>query len=325
MTAALTTLAAYHGTGWQPRMADLSSEIAADNGVWSAMRVDSEYKRLKAVLLYCPGKEVNDIDDPNAVQHIARIDVDQIAREYQKLAEVYRSFGIAVHFIEPDSLQSGKRLDKYNMMFARDLVFNTKEGAVIARMGSTVRAGEEKFAAHALARLALPINKTIGGTGLFEGADALWLDPKTVIFGLGPRSNREGLLQVREVLRQQGVEALEVDLPAGTQHLLGILQIVDEKLAMVRTQIASKRLIDILKGKGVSIIDVAESEEVTVRQGMNTVTVKPRTIVMPTNCPGLKRLYEANGITVAAGVDITQLLNGAGGIACATAILAREI
>ena len=46
---------------------------------------------------------------------------------------------------------------------------------------------------------------------------------------------------------------------------------------------------------------------------------------MPTNCPGLKRLYEANGITVAAGVDITQLLNGAGGIACATAILAREI
>ena len=58
---------------------------------------------------------------------------------------------------------------------------------------------------------------------------------------------------------------------------------------------------------------------------MNTVTLGPRTIVMPTNCPDLKRLYETNGMTVAAEIDINQLLNGAGGLACATGILAREI
>jgi len=58
---------------------------------------------------------------------------------------------------------------------------------------------------------------------------------------------------------------------------------------------------------------------------MNVVTVKPRVIVMPVNCPDLKRLYAARGITVAAEVEIGQLLNGAGGLACATGILGREI
>ena len=271
----LTKHAAYHGPGWRPRTVTLASEIAADTGIWSANRVDSEYKRLKAVLLYCPGPEVNDIKQPNAVQHVARINTELIAGEFHRLAEVYRSFGVSVHFIQPDGLQPEKRLDKYNLMFGRDLFFNTREGAVIARMGSTIRAGEEKFAAHALAQLSMPINRTIGGAGLFEGADALWLDPMTVVFGLGPRSNRDGLTQLREIMRPQGVEVLDVELPAGTQHLLGILQIVDEKLAMVRTQIASKRLIDILKGKGIAIIDVAESEQVQLRQGMNTVTLGP--------------------------------------------------
>lgn len=325
MTPELLKLSAYHGTGWSTRTTDLGAELGKENGIWSALRVDSEYKPLKAVLLYCPGEEVNDVQQPDAVQHIAHIDAQKIAREYQQLAATLRTLGVAVHYIRPEALQPGTRLDKYNLMFARDLFFNTKVGAVVARMGSTVRAGEEKFATHALAQLAIPINKTITNQGLFEGADALWIDPKTVMCGLGRRTNRDGLQQLRAVLKAQDVTTVAVDLPVATQHLLGILHIVDANLALVRTQIASKRLITILKRAGISIIDVPETEEVLVRQGMNVITVKPRVIVMPANCPDLKRLYTACGIHVAAEVDIAQLLNGAGGLACATGILAREI
>jgi N-dimethylarginine dimethylaminohydrolase len=171
----------------------------------------------------------------------------------------------------------------------------------------------------------VPINKTITSTGLLEGADVLWLDPETLICGLGDRTNRDGFLQVCAVLKQQGVETLTTRLPAGIQHLLGILQIIDKRLALVRTDIAPKRLLNILREKKFSIIKVAETEEVQVRQGMNVVTIKPRTIIMPANCPGLKRLYLASGITVAAEIEIGQLLNGGGGLACATGILAREI
>ena len=325
MTPELLKLSAYHGAGWSARNTDLGAEIGKETGIWSALRVDSEYKPLKAVLLYCPGEEVNDVQQPNTVQHIARIHPQEIAREYKQLADALRTLGVAVHYIRPDVLQPGTRLDKYNLMFARDLFFNTKVGAVVARMGSAVRAGEEKFAMHALAQLAIPINKTITNHGLFEGADALWINPKTVMCGLGKRTNSDGFQQLRAVLKAQGVATLAVDLPAATQHLLGILHIVDADLALVRTQIASKRLINILKRAGIAIIDVPETEEVLVRQGMNVLTVKPRVIVMPVNCPELKRLYTACGITIAAEIGIDQLLNGAGGLACATGILAREI
>jgi N-dimethylarginine dimethylaminohydrolase len=93
----------------------------------------------------------------------------------------------------------------------------------------------------------------------------------------------------------------------------------------VRTEIAPKRLLNILREKKFSIIEVPETEEVKIWQGMNVVTIKPRTIIMPANCPRLKRLYSASGITVVAEIEIDQLLNGAGGLACATGILAREI
>lgn len=325
MITDLSRYSAYHGSGWRPRTADLGSELDTSEDIWSTLRVDSEYKALKAVLLYCPGPEVCDIAQPNAVQHIGPIEPQAIAAEYRNIADAFRAYGIAVHFIRPDALQPGRRVDKYNLMFARDLFFNTREGAVVARMGSMVRAGEEKFATHALAQLAVPINKTISNTGLLEGADALWITPKIVMCGLGSRTNADGCRQLRAVLKDQDVETVAVDLPAGTQHLLGILQIVDEKLALVRTDIAPRRLVNVLKRAGIAIVDVAESEEVLVRQGMNIVTVRPNTVIMPAHCPDLKRLYTASGITVAAEIDITQLLNGAGGLACATGILAREI
>ena len=323
--SSVANLSAYQGKGWRARISSLDSEIKKRNGTWSSMRVDSEYKTLKAVLLYCPGREMADIKHPNTVQHIARIRPDKIAAEFRRITAIYRAFKIAVHYIQPNHLQFGNKLDKYNIMYARDLFLNTREGAIVARMGSTVRAGEEKFAALALAQLAVPINKTIGSTGLLEGADILWLDSSTVICGLGDRTNRDGFLQVRAVLKLQGVETLAVRLPAGIQHLLGILQIVDKRLALVRTEIASKRLLNLLREKKFSIIEIPETEEVRVRQGMNVVTIKPRTIIMPANCPGLKRLYSASGVTIAAEIEIDQLLNGAGGLACATGILAREI
>jgi N-dimethylarginine dimethylaminohydrolase len=210
-------------------------------------------------------------------------------------------------------------------MFVRDLFVNTRAGAVGARMASTVRAGEELYAAHALAGLAHPIARSIGGRGVFEGADALWLDRKNVLCGVGARTNAEGYRQLREQLALQGVRCHAVKIPREVQHLLGILQLVDRNLALVRTELAPTRLLTRLKRAGVRIVSVPELAEVTQKQGMNIVTVRPRTIVMPADCPRLESLYRASGLTIAGRVAIPELLKGAGGIACATGILAREV
>lgn len=57
---------------------------------------------------------------------------------------------------------------------------------------------------------------------------------------------------------------------------------------------------------------------------MNIVTVSPRTIIMNADCPETKGLYLKAGLTIAAEIRMTQLINGAGGLACATGIISRE-
>ncbi|MBI4801613.1 MAG: hypothetical protein HY796_03720 [Elusimicrobia bacterium] len=312
---------AYQGRGWKPRTAALAVELAGAG----APRVNSEYKRLKAVLLYCPGREMADIKDPNAVQHLAGISPQKIRREYRELTAAFRKCGVAVHLMRTDFPRGGKKLDKYNLMYVRDLFVNTMEGAVVARMASAARAGEEKYAAFALSRLAIPVVRTIAGKGLFEGADALWLDERTVLCAVGNRTNEEGFLQLRATLALQGADVLKTALGRGVQHLLGLLQIVDRKLALLRAEKAPAELRSVLKRKNFTVIPVPETDEVRLRQGLNIVTVAPRRLIMPSGCPGLKALYLKAGLSVEAEVEISQLINGAGGLACATGILERAV
>ena len=320
MTGTLDNFSAYQGAGWRPRRGSMALELSR----LGAPRVNSEYGRLKAVLLYCPGRELNSIKDPNAVQHLARISPDKIRREYAALAAAFRKEGVAVHMLKGGIERPG-RGPAFNLMYVRDPFFNTMEGVVVARPASAVRAGEEALVGPALSGLGAPINKTISGTGLFEGADALWLDKKTVICGTGVRTNDEGFLQLRQLLALQGVRAVRVPLPGGVQHLLGLLQIVDRNLALLRIEKASVRIKTILRRHKIAVIPVPETDEVRLRQGMNIVTVGPRRIIMPSSCPGLKKLYLSAGLSVAAEVGISQLINGAGGIACATGILSRDL
>jgi N-dimethylarginine dimethylaminohydrolase len=298
----------------------LSAELAEDRGIWAARRVNSEYKRLEAVMLYCPGRELARIRNPNAVQHLKRIDPAAIKREFNAISSTFRRLGVAVHM-----MPRGFDEEKANLMYVRDLFFNTLEGAVVSRMASAVRAGEEKHAARALSELGVPINRTISGRGLFEGADALWLDPKTVLCGVGNRTNAEGFAQLRSALKAQGVETILTPLPRGIQHLMGVLQIVDSRLALVRVELAPKSLVRLLVRRRFAVVPVPEIEETIERQGMNVVTVAPRTIVMPDDCPTLRRAYEDAGLRIAAEVEIEQLRRGAGGLACATGILSRRI
>jgi N-dimethylarginine dimethylaminohydrolase len=214
--------------------------------------------------------------------------------------------------------------DKHNLLFARDLFFMTPAGAVVSRMASVARAGEEKHAARALAALGVPIVRTISGEGTFEGADALWLRPDLVVCGVGNRTNAEGFRQLRDALRDQGVRAVDVPMPPGVQHLLGILQLVDRDLALVRIERAPESLLALLARLGIETVAVPDLDEVTQLHGMNVVAVGPRRLVMPGGCPMLERLYAAAGLRIAARLDIPQTARAAGGIACSVGILSRR-
>jgi N-dimethylarginine dimethylaminohydrolase len=285
--------------------------------------VGSEYRRLTAVLLYRPGPEIGNYPLPSEIQHLRPIDHAALSREYEQIVRTFNDLGIKVVEIDPSPL-SDDRWYRYNMMYCRDLLFMTPRGAILASMAHAVRREEVLYARRALESKGIPLLSAVSGNGTFEGADALWVHDALVTVGVGGRTNREGFEQIRKVLRSMEVECVALPFSSGaTQHLLGVVQFIDRDRALVRTANASREIVGFLKDHHITVIGVPENREVRARQAMNVVTISPRTIIMTSACPETKELYLRAGLTIAAEIEIDQLLNGAGGLACATGILGR--
>lgn len=287
--------------------------------------LNSEYKKLSAVMLYIPKSEINNYSDPAKILHIRPINHTELMLEFDHIIEAFESQGITVTLIDPTPIDNDIWY-RYNMMYCRDLFFMTPQGAILANMAYGIRSKEPLYAARSLMAMAVPLLHRVSGDGRFEGADALWLRDDFVVVGVGNRTNLQGYEQIRGVLEKMGVHS--VGLPSNqvtTQHLLGSVQIVDRNLALVRHEIIDSAVISFLEEQDFTVVKIPENIEVQKKQAMNIVTVAPRTIFMTADCPETKSLYIKAGLTIAAELDLTQLINGAGGLACASATVARNL
>jgi arginine deiminase len=305
--------AAYGGAGWSPRTTSLRQEMG---DIWGPWGVASEWGPLQAVLIHRPGVEIEGLADPDAAQMLAPVDPAAMRRAHDALAEAYRRAGVAVHYLEPSTDPPP------NTLFVRDLLFATPEGAILARPASTIRAGEERHVARRLTELGLPILRSVRGSGTFEGADALWVDEKTVLLTTGLRTNAEGAAQVESLFREMGVEVIRVGLPYGAMHLLGVLNFADRDLAVAWPGRVPYRAVEAVRERGYEVLWLPD--EVEARQGMalNFVTLGPRRVLMPAGCPLTRATYEAAGISCQE-MEIGELLKAAGGMGCLTGILSR--
>ena len=326
MTDILET-AAYGGAGWSPRTASLRQEIGK---VWGVCGLGTEWSPLKAVLLHRPGPELDELSDPDGVQMLAPLDASRARQQHDALARTYRDAGVVVQYVEPAAC--GERRFAYsrtktpppNLMFIADLMFVTPEGAILGRPASTVRAGEERFVARRLAGLGVPILRSVRGKGTFEGADALWIDPQTALVATGLRTNAEGAEQVASLLREMGVEVIQVGLPYGAMHLMGQVRFADRDLAITWPGRVPYAAVEALRARGYTVLFIPDQDEAGRGMALNFVTLGPRRILMPTGNPITQSFYEGVGITCQV-VEVDELLKAAGGIGCLTGILQREL
>jgi arginine deiminase len=305
--------AAYGGPGWSPRIRSMAEELGS---LWSECGVGSEYAPLRSVLLHRPAAELL-VGDVDAAQMLAPPDAARASAEHDALAGAYRANGVAVHYVEPE----GTPLP--NQMFVADLMFMTPAGAIVARPASTVRAGEERWVARRLAMLGVPILRSVGGSGVFEGADAMFIDEGTAVIGLGLRTNEEGARQVAATLREQGLEVLIVDQPHSAMHLMGQFRIVDRDLAYVRAGRTPWRLIDVLRERGFEVRFFPDDDEMDRGFAHNFVTLAPRRILLPAGNPLTEAEYRSAGIDCTT-VDVAELRKAAGAVGCLTGILHRQ-
>jgi N-dimethylarginine dimethylaminohydrolase len=311
----LFNTSAYGGVGWSPRSLHLRDEMG---NIWGPAGVAAEWSQLQAVLLHRPGLELAASADPEAVQMLAPVDIALASAQHDLMAQAYREAGVIVHYVEPDGKPSP------NQMFIADLMFMTPEGVILARPASTIRAGEERWVARRLAELGIPIIRSVRGTGTFEGADAAWINPQTVIIGRGLRTNDEGAEQVASTLTEMGVSVIQVDMPVGTMHLMGMLRLVDRDLAIAWPKRIAHRGVDVLKQHGFRVVYIPDEAEATYNAALNFVTLGPREILMVAGNSITQDFYESLGITCRT-VEVDELGKAAGAIGCLTGIIEREI
>lgn len=306
--------AAFGGPGWSPRTATLADELGA---VWARCGLRSEWAPLRQVLLHRPGPELAAAAaDPNAVQMLAPLDPGRAAAQHDALAAVYRAEGVAVHLVAPPPPPPP------NLMFAADLLFMTPEGAILARPASTVRAGEERLVAARLASLGVPILRSVRGAGHFEGADACWLDPETVLLARGLRTDREGAAQVAATLGELGIAVVQVDLEPGAMHLMGVLRRLDHDLALAWPGRVPQAALAALAARGVTVLDGPDPDEARTGFALNLVTLGPRRVLMPAGNPRTRAALERSGVDCRE-VAVDELAKAAGAIGCLTGVLER--
>lgn len=256
-----------------------------------------------------------------AFGYLRPIDHARAAAEHAAFRQLLAGAGVelVVGEIDDPALQDA--------IFPFDSVLIIDHGAVLCRMGKPLRAREVELAEQTMIDLGIPILGRIQEPGTLEGGDCLWLDERTLVVGRGYRTNSEGIRQLAEILAPLGVTVLSVDLPHwhGPEeclHLLSLISLVDDDLAVVYLPLLAAELVRLLRQCGVELIPVPDEEFPT--QGPNVLALAPRRcLILEENRETIRRL-EAAGCDVLTytGHEISH--NRAGGPTCLTRPLLRS-
>ncbi len=169
--------------------------------------------------------------------------------------------------------------------------------AILARPASTVRAGEERWVVRTLGNLGIPVLKVFTGTATFEGADFMWVDPRTAVLGRGLRTNQTAIDQITSLLSEMGISTLAFDLSYGCMHFMGMLRSVDRNLAFVWPRRTPHGLVMILQEKGYQVLPLPDPDEAIANMSFNFV-VMGKKIMLPAKTPEARPIMSPWGWNV---------------------------
>lgn len=211
-------------------------------------------------------------------------------------------------------------------IYTYDPVLMTEAGVLLLRPGKGGRLGEPEADARDLVAAGVPVVGTLSAPATAEGGDMFWLDERTLLVGRGYRTNDEGVRQLRELLEPAGTTVEAFDLPhfhgpAECLHLMSFISPLDADLAVVYLPMLPVRLVELLQGRGVSLVEVPDEEFDSM--GPNVLALGPRLGLAVDGNPETRRRLEAAGVEVRVfeGSEISR--KGNGGPTCLTRPLDR--
>lgn len=316
-----------------PSHAEPAFESASEQeGVWGARwGCDTDVGRLRKVLMHRPGDEMNVIDPSQRIEHLGSYGdiegqtwywrgdmippLEEQQAQHDALTAALKAEGVEIVML--NRCAPGR----HKSVYTRDSCIAVKGGAIVTRLGPTVRRGEEAPVTETLAGAGMPILRTIHGTGLMEGGSFVWLNSKTAVIGRSSRVNEEGTRQIEEVLNAQGVELLRVDLTGYRLHIDGALVMIDVDLAIINPANLPYWFLEKLGELGIRTVEVHPGDASGV---VNCLAVAPgRVLMQPGLSPRTAETLDKLGVTVIP-VEYDKLWLGGGGIHCSTSPLLRD-
>jgi N-dimethylarginine dimethylaminohydrolase len=261
------------------------------------------------------------VSDPQSWGYTSTPDLAAAQSEHDGLVALLRGSKVDVRYHE---LPQPKRADA---IFVHDPAIVTDHGAIILRMGKELRRGEEASLAAALEKLDVPILATLRASATAEGGDLLWVRPDWLAVGQGFRTNPEGLRQLAGILDEVGVKTEPVRLPyfrgpEACLHLMSLISLVDEDLAVIYRRLLPVPFWRSLKDAGFDFIEVPEDE--FERMAPNVLAVAPRDCIMLEGNPVTQQRLEDAGCGVRTYVGNEISLKAEGGATCLTRPLLRS-
>jgi len=305
------------------------SEAEQEFGWGQSWGCRNDVGRLRAVLMHRPGEELKTVDPAKKIEELGAYgdpetgwywrgatppDLPAMQAQHDKLVQVLEENQVRVVML--DQCAEGRMKSCYT----RDVVVAVDGGAIVCRLGPRVRRGEEQPATRTLAKLGMPILRTIHGTGIMEGGSFAWLNEETAVIGISSRVNHEAADQFEEVLNRQGVELLRMQVPGFRLHIDGMLVMVDVDTALINPILLPFDFMEELKRRGIRLIELSpEDTPFTI----NCLAIAPgRVIMSEASERTLEKLYKAGIETIS--IDYEAVWRGGGGIHCSTAPLARD-
>lgn len=241
-------------------------------------------------------------------------DPELLADQHARFVEVLVAAGCAVEVAEAaDGL--------VDACYVRDPALVASRGAILFDMGKSSRRREPELLGSWFATNGMPVLGRLSGAAQAEGGDMVWLDEDTLLVGRSYRTNDEGIRQLSGLLAVEGVRVETVDLPhdRGPEHVLHLMSVlspVAPDLAVVYPPLAPVRLLQLLRDRGVELIEVEDEEY----RGMacNVLAVAPREVVMLQGNPRTEAALRAHGCVVHTYDGSEISLKGDGGPTCLT-------
>ena len=209
-------------------------------------------------------------------------------------------------------------------IYVHDPALVADEGAVLLRPGKPRRRIEVEAMAADFHAGGIPVVSRLLAPATAEGGDTLWLDERTLLVGRGYRTNDAGIRDLARAL--PGVEVVAFDLPhlrgpGEVLHLLSLLSPLDVDLVVAYVPLLPVRLVELLAGRGIAIVEVPDDEFETM--GPNVLALAPRVALALEGNRETRRRLERAGVDVRVYRGDEISLKGDGGPTCLTRPLLR--